>query len=710
MKQSLQVLETGAEKLARLITAETGVSVKFDPHCKCPRANVIRKSITLPAIPDKLTEIETIKLRGNLDHEVAHVLFTKDMQGVVGQKTPGLLGTLENLVEDGRINRLMSDRYPGSRKNIRGMYRQAEIEAVSIMQAVTDPAEKEAAERMAAGFIAIYRHVTRDDELADMIAVGHQLYQTIPQALIDELEAVENYEDVASAAVGVRDWLYDPQPEPEPQEGEGESDEGDSDDSDGSGDSGKSDGADGDGEADGEGGNKKSDDNNEGDESDSSGSGDSEGDDDEEGDGSDGSSGDDDGEDDNTDSGDDSDGDSDDGESAQGASDGKDDSQGEENGQSDPSDTTEANNDPNAEQQKGERSNEDKQDDFRGYEADNVAGESPFTPNEIEEAFDAVAELFETERDDANTFDFDSSDGRWSSDTSSDLELHVRDYARKLGYSFTDFAHNLSNELFGSLTSRVANLRTRLIMDLQSKGLMMTRDHKAGRTLDGPRLARLRVSDPRVFKNRVKREKVNTAVTLLVDSSGSMEGNRWCSAIQLAALFCEALELANVPCEVLTFTTKYPNQPLTHGQRAFALRHTILKSFTERAITHRNLWPGMIQFSLDNCDGESVLWAAKRLAARSEKRKVLFVLSDGRPATGMRLGGGRVFQILDNHLREVVGNIEKAGIEVLGVGIQSDAVRRFYPKWVVYNNLDDLMKGFYSAVCDLLRQVTRKAA
>ena len=77
-----------------------------------------------------------------------------------------------------------------------------------------------------------------------------------------------------------------------------------------------------------------------------------------------------------------------------------------------------------------------------------------------------------------------------------------------------------------------------------------------------------------------------------------------------------------------------------------------------------------------------MLQAYDRLSARPEKRKVMMVLSDGWPAAD---GYGH-----EQHLLEVCRDIEASDVELVGIGIQSDAVERFYSKHVVVNDIKDL--------------------
>ncbi|MCY6988216.1 hypothetical protein OYB56_09220, partial [Acinetobacter baumannii] len=64
--------------------------------------------------------------------------------------------------------------------------------------------------------------------------------------------------------------------------------------------------------------------------------------------------------------------------------------------------------------------------------------------------------------------------------------------------------------------------------------------------------------------------------------------------------------------------------------------------------------------------------------------KIMMVLSDGSPA-----GGGNS-RDLEYHLKEVVKKIEKSKVDVIGIGIEDDSVRRFYDKHVVIHDVEQL--------------------
>jgi cobalamin biosynthesis protein CobT len=103
----------------------------------------------------------------------------------------------------------------------------------------------------------------------------------------------------------------------------------------------------------------------------------------------------------------------------------------------------------------------------------------------------------------------------------------------------------------------------------------------------------------------------------------------------------------------------------------------------------------------DNADGEAVLEAAKRLAVRSEKRKIMFVISDGQPQAGS------VAQpVLSGHLKSVVKTITKSGIEVVGFGAKTESVKQYYnastgAKCLVIDDIEQLAPKVYQTMREL---------
>ena len=90
--------------------------------------------------------------------------------------------------------------------------------------------------------------------------------------------------------------------------------------------------------------------------------------------------------------------------------------------------------------------------------------------------------------------------------------------------------------------------------------------------------------------------------------------------------------------------------------------------------------------------------AAQRLASRKEAGKCMIVLSDGAPAC---YGDSRAASA---HLRETVQRIEKSGIKVIGIGVNSTDVTRYYPKNIVINDVSELPTRVIGELRKLLLQ------
>jgi cobalamin biosynthesis protein CobT len=220
---------------------------------------------------------------------------------------------------------------------------------------------------------------------------------------------------------------------------------------------------------------------------------------------------------------------------------------------------------------------------------------------------------------------------------------------------------------------------------------------RSGR-LHAANLARLAVDDGRVFRRRQESTSKDVAVELVVDVSGSMRGAKVHLATQAAYALSSVLERIGISNEVICFTTGRPavdyetlNEEIRKIGRSFtrveSLYMPILKSFNERLKTdvkERFGWLPNSRILRNNIDGECLEVAARRLLARREAGKVMIVLSDGAPNAN-----GDAYA-LATHLKKVVGDIAKTGINIVGIGIMTDKVQKFYPKNLVINNVNEL--------------------
>ena len=224
---------------------------------------------------------------------------------------------------------------------------------------------------------------------------------------------------------------------------------------------------------------------------------------------------------------------------------------------------------------------------------------------------------------------------------------------------------------------------------------------RSGR-LNSAGLHRLFANDDRIFRRKFEAKTKDTAVGLLIDNSGSMSGKKQAVAMATGFALSQTLERVGIPHEVVGFTTGSMNVPGLSGRmisaeqsrigrhfsRVEPLYMPIFKEFQERltpevkrrfASAHSDQ-----DFLSQNADGECVEIATNRLLRRPEKRKVLIVLSDGSPSCP----GVHADQLYKLH--KAIKDAETQKVDLVGIGILSEAVRSFYPRHIVLKDLNSL--------------------
>lgn len=177
---------------------------------------------------------------------------------------------------------------------------------------------------------------------------------------------------------------------------------------------------------------------------------------------------------------------------------------------------------------------------------------------------------------------------------------------------------------------------------------------------------------PKIFKQKHQHIlRTDTAVSLLVDCSSSMESTRFTLAAASALVVSDTLRELQITHEILGFTEEKKRIVIY----AF-------KGFTELLNHDRTLDRLSKEFDMGYTpDGESIVYAANRLIERPEENKVLMVLCDGQPM-GSFQGSGEWY------LKQVCQTIEKSGeMQLIGIGIQHTGVKRFYKNHAIVNDL-----------------------
>lgn len=206
-----------------------------------------------------------------------------------------------------------------------------------------------------------------------------------------------------------------------------------------------------------------------------------------------------------------------------------------------------------------------------------------------------------------------------------------------------------------------------------------------------------------VFQKRAESMSLDVCVTVLVDCSGSMSHQgKFESAADAAMCLLDLADTAlKVPCEVLGFTT--------HAHHRREPRHYEFKTYAERRVPRLAVGARILSLrSREEClwgnaDGDSLLWAASRMKARREARKILIVLSDGSPTDSAEDGNAYV------NLKAAISTLRARGaVEVYGIGIMDDNVREFYSKDApVVKSVEQVPAALVATLSDVLQRGER---
>lgn len=188
-------------------------------------------------------------------------------------------------------------------------------------------------------------------------------------------------------------------------------------------------------------------------------------------------------------------------------------------------------------------------------------------------------------------------------------------------------------------------------------------------------IASITTGNDAIFRKKVVSDTLDTAVMLLVDSSGSMAGHNYLHASASACIMVECLQSLNIPVSAYGFSYNWDNSHNTMFQ---------LKTFNEKVDKAKMVSRvcSSSVFLAGNSDAESLLFGYDKLMQQKQKRKIMIVLSDGEPADGYNP---------HQFLIKVAKDIENShNCELYSIGINTTAVTRYYKNNVVLEDPAEL--------------------
>lgn len=655
-------------KTAKMLAQESVSVTQRGAKAYCTwdsKGNLI--GINLPVIPDDPKPEFLVALQGFLDHEVAHALFTdsKYARPKAEGKKEDPLEVLTNAVEDCRIERKMSDRFPGAALNLHSL-RQFLIKETFAKdtQALRDdkstPDHMKEQTLMGMNVVPYLRARSGQKECQEYLEEYglEEMFKKVDEALPTlgkRLRTMKTSKDAREIATDIKAVLMNEDP---PSGGKGDPDDGE-------GDSGESEGE---GSGKGKGKGKKSEKNEK--PKDKSEKSESEGEDKDEGE-----------------------------------------SEGETGG--DPSE------DESEDEGSGEGSGEDESEEAEaGGNLKKGSGGGKGAPKDpIFIDMNAIRDTDELAEQALEKMLKGAYSKTLQTDFTKDLD-DISPYRVPAGVKIDTTAHEESvKKATGALQQELKRLIVARSQSFHVPGF------RSGR-LNGPSLHRLSANDDRVFKRRHVSETKAVALELVVDLSGSMNsGSKLKTAMEAAWAFSQVLDGLKIKHEVVGFTT-VPLFGYKDGGKGVDYGHEITDSkaqqkYTEEyqafaktvggsgTVRYLNLWMPIFKGFEEgftplvrqrmahqiknktrmhqNNDAAAIEAAGLRLLSRSEPRKIMIVLSDGSPCdTGVNHG------VIGETMRSHIAKFEKAGMEIIGIGVQDSSVKQFYKKNTVIQNVSEL--------------------
>ena len=255
------------------------------------------------------------------------------------------------------------------------------------------------------------------------------------------------------------------------------------------------------------------------------------------------------------------------------------------------------------------------------------------------------------------------------------------------GYAESTFKQLVSVKVQGIGATRAALGRVLRSVDFVG----WSRREETGR-LDKRSLSRFAVGDGTLFSRRTSKEATKSAVTVLVDCSGSMSGSMEITA-QVATQLGLLLEQSRVSLNIVGFTGSEPRDNYDRDLGT-NVQELVLVPFKPRGRSLRQCAKemGMMPSCAigGNPDYAAIMYGIEELAAQPEQRKVLFFLTD----TG---------SYIESHMAHAAKMAEKLGITMIAIGIQTRDVKKLFKHAVDVSDIHDLGKHTFNILLKTIK-------
>ena len=339
------------------------------------------------------------------------------------------------------------------------------------------------------------------------------------------------------------------------------------------------------------------------------------------------------------------------------------------NDQGDDSQSGDSQGDDNSQDDQGDDNSQDKNADNnnssdstnmgdQGYKSDDsTANQKSLTQEQVDDAIDALNDIISGNAELPNS---DAGDalaeklGKQSEDDQASGKVKASDYTTDSKVNSAITYRSLKGNSLGAKTlHRIADTQSVFVRQ-RLQGLIAAKQRKvvsrksAGKRMIGNAGTRMAQGDYKVFRQELTRKLTNTAITILLDDSGSMKNEKGQVAASATLALIKALEPINfVSTSVETFGTESSSNIVYK-----------VKDFNESANQCADRLSEHLAYGGGYTPLLTGLWSGLRsISQRKEARKILIVITDGEPDERPRC-------------TELINRIRTSqGVEVFGIGI-----------------------------------------
>ena len=227
--------------------------------------------------------------------------------------------------------------------------------------------------------------------------------------------------------------------------------------------------------------------------------------------------------------------------------------------------------------------------------------------------------------------------------------------------------------------SAASRMRARMLGMLQSIKMQPKSFGLSGRKLANGRLVRMATGDPRIFRKKTETKEVNTAIVVLLDLSGSMNGRYEIANAAAFALHTTLFGLKGVAVCSLEFSGKDKEPDVS-----------VLVDFGNK--------PKSENFNHHPFDGtptDTAIWAGRvMLLQRPEPRKIMLILTDGCPDDS-------------NETKAATKRTMRDGIEIAAIGIMAGSVKNYWDNHKIIETIQELPAAMFGIMEGLLIKANR---